>query len=190
MRPTSLRTTPDIGKGELRQNQFGGDIGGPIIKNKMFYFGDYEGYRRVQGTRRERRRSNDLERSSGFTNLHRFFASTTGTTRTDALGRAVQKGTILDPGTTRFVANGAVDPVSGLTNTQRQRLLMCAIRSARCAVRARRASRQRAAADLNMIPAARIDPNAVKVLKLYPAPNSGTQVFGSSPALYEHRESV
>ena len=39
-----------------------------------------------------------------------------GTTRTDVLGRAIQKGTILDPATTRFVAAGATDPVSGLVN--------------------------------------------------------------------------
>ena len=39
-----------IPKGELRQNQFGATFGGPIIKNKMFFFADYEGFRRVQGT--------------------------------------------------------------------------------------------------------------------------------------------
>src|SRR5271155_4746356 len=38
-----------IKKGELRWNQFGGSIGGPIIKNKIFYFGDYQGFRHVQG---------------------------------------------------------------------------------------------------------------------------------------------
>ena len=32
---------------ELRQNQFGGSIGGPIQKNKTFFFGDYEGFRQV-----------------------------------------------------------------------------------------------------------------------------------------------
>ena len=32
---------------ELRQNQFGGSIGGPIRKNKTFFFGDYEGFRQV-----------------------------------------------------------------------------------------------------------------------------------------------
>ena len=38
------------GRPELRQNQFGGSLGGPIIKNKAFFFGDYEGLRIVQGT--------------------------------------------------------------------------------------------------------------------------------------------
>jgi hypothetical protein len=31
----------------LIQNQFGGTFGGPIIKNRLFFFVDYEGYRRI-----------------------------------------------------------------------------------------------------------------------------------------------
>jgi len=34
-------------KPELRQNQFGGSVGGPIQKDKTFFFGDYEGFRQV-----------------------------------------------------------------------------------------------------------------------------------------------
>jgi Carboxypeptidase regulatory-like domain/TonB dependent receptor len=36
-------------KPELRQNQFGGSIGGPILKDRTFFFGDYEGLRQVIG---------------------------------------------------------------------------------------------------------------------------------------------
>ena len=36
-------------KPELRQNQFGGSFGGPIFKDKTFFFFDYEGLRQVSG---------------------------------------------------------------------------------------------------------------------------------------------
>ena len=36
-------------KPELRQNQFGASLGGPIFKDRTFFFGDYEGLRQVNG---------------------------------------------------------------------------------------------------------------------------------------------
>jgi hypothetical protein len=36
-------------KPELRQNQFGGSVGGPIWRQKTFFFFDYEGFRVVKG---------------------------------------------------------------------------------------------------------------------------------------------
>ena len=36
-------------KSELRRNQFGYAAGGPAIKNKLFWFSDYQGTRQVQG---------------------------------------------------------------------------------------------------------------------------------------------
>ncbi|HLK68825.1 MAG TPA: TonB-dependent receptor [Bryobacteraceae bacterium] len=35
-------------KPTLQRNQFGATIGGPFIKNRLFFFGDYEGYRQLQ----------------------------------------------------------------------------------------------------------------------------------------------
>jgi hypothetical protein len=40
--------TPLLFKPTLQRNQFGLAIGGPIIKNKIFFFADYEGYRQLQ----------------------------------------------------------------------------------------------------------------------------------------------
>jgi Carboxypeptidase regulatory-like domain len=37
------------GRGAFNQNQFGGTIGGPIRRNKIFFFGDYQGTRSTQG---------------------------------------------------------------------------------------------------------------------------------------------
>ena len=43
-------TNPFAGKRpKYRQNQFGSSVGGPVRKGKLFYFGDYEGLRIVQG---------------------------------------------------------------------------------------------------------------------------------------------
>jgi hypothetical protein len=52
MRNTSLNAVgffkPQFGKPVLIQNQFGAAAGGRIIRNKTFWFADYEGFRRVQ----------------------------------------------------------------------------------------------------------------------------------------------
>ncbi|MFN7935540.1 MAG: carboxypeptidase regulatory-like domain-containing protein [Bryobacteraceae bacterium] len=37
-------------KPPLRQNQFGGTVGGPVLKNRTFFFVSYEGYRQVNGS--------------------------------------------------------------------------------------------------------------------------------------------
>ena len=175
-------------KGKLRQNQFGASFGGPIIKNRVFIFGDYEGFRRVQGQAENGNVPTKLMRSSNYTNLSDILSFNTGT-RTDALGRTIPKGTILDPTTTRFVAKGATDPVSGLVNSSggdayvRDPFGSCGPGTTTFTA---------AACDLNDLTKgpngpAQIDPNAVAVLNLFPAPNSGLQTYSASPALFEHR---
>src|SRR2546426_3806303 len=82
-----------IKKGAYRQNQFGVSGGGPIIKNKIFFFGDYEGLRRRQGTVLTGTVPTLAERNSGFTDFSDLLGNV-GSTRTDALGRTFQGGTI------------------------------------------------------------------------------------------------
>jgi Carboxypeptidase regulatory-like domain/TonB-dependent Receptor Plug Domain len=177
-----------IGKGELRQNQFGAAIGGPIVKNKLFYFGDYEGLRRVQGNTQSGFTVPTMaERNNGYTNLADLITGQGTSSRADALGRQIPLGTILDPATTRAVGAGALDPVSGLVNPTASTVY---VRDPFGTCSASTMNFTLAGCGLNQLPAGRLDPNAIKLLNLYPLPTSGslTSNFASSPALYEHRD--
>ncbi len=73
-------------KPEYRRNQFGFTLGGPIQRNRTFFFVDYEGSRIRQGTAFTSTVPTALERSSGFTDYSDLIAFQTGT-QTDNLGR-------------------------------------------------------------------------------------------------------
>jgi hypothetical protein len=180
-----------IKKGELRQNQFGFTAGGPVVipklfngRNKVFFFGDYEGLRRAQGTVLTGSVPTAAEVASGFTNFQDLITLQSGTQK-DALGRVSPTGTIFDPATTRAVTSGVVDPVSGLpaasTGFVRDPFGTCPASSTAFTL----------ACGLNIIPAGRLDPNAVKLFGLYPAPTTGSLFtnYAASPKLFEHRNS-
>ena len=47
--PVSGHTIPGSARAAPKRNQFGGTAGGPILKNRFFFFGDYQGTREVVG---------------------------------------------------------------------------------------------------------------------------------------------
>jgi Carboxypeptidase regulatory-like domain len=174
-----------IQKGELRWNQFGASIGGPIIKNKIFFFGDYQGFRRVQGTVLPGTVPTLTERNSGFTNLSDLITGQNGAPRTDGVGRSIPYGTVLDPATTRSVAAGAVDPVSGFQNTSANTVF---VRDPFGTCPAGTRTFTLDGCGLNQIPANRLDQNALGLMNLYPTPtnDSFSTNYTNSPSLYEH----
>lgn len=182
-------------KGEFRQNQFGFTAGGPIKKNKIFIFGDYEALRRRQGSVFNSSVPTALMRGSGYTDFADLITGQAGTNAKPmmdpVLGRTFPLGTILDPATTRYLTAGSTDPVTGLpvltTGYTRDpfysggSLAGITDFTGDCA--------NDTSCQLNQIPAGRLDQNAIKLLNLYPAPNSPTlyQNFASNPVLSENR---
>src|SRR4029077_12361460 len=143
-------------KGELRRNQFGGAIGGPIVKKKMFFFGDYEGTRIRTGAEYIGNTvPTAAEAASGYTDFSDWLTQST-TTYNDVLGRTFNQFQIFDPATTRQVNNASADPVTRLP-------VSCpgTPASATCYVRDPFTN--------NQLPSGRLDQNAIKLLQLYPA---------------------
>lgn len=59
----------DPDRGALKRNQFGGTIGAPMVRNKVFIFGDYEGTREVKGVSQFQNVPSLLERGGDFSDL-------------------------------------------------------------------------------------------------------------------------
>ena len=195
-----------VPKGALRQNQFGVAIGGPVViphvingRNKLFFFADYEGLRRVQGTILTGSVPTVAERDSFDTNTLNFtdLISAQSGTHTDALGRILPKGTILDPSTTRATTAGAVDPNTGLVATS-SGFVRNPFTNGSCANNTTNFTGAAVSAcGLNQIPVLnglgqpQVDANAIALLQLYPLPSNGNVFsnFANSPKLYEHRNS-
>jgi hypothetical protein len=159
---------------EYRQNQFGGTIGGPVFlpkiydgRNKTFWFFDYQRTSIIQPVTATSTVPTAPMIDSGYTNLQDLVTYNAGT-RTDGLGRVFPIGTVFDPATTRSVAGGAIDPVSGLSNPSTSAI---SIRDPFFTGGIGGITNFTSyTSQLNQLPAARLDPNVIKLLGLYPSP--------------------
>jgi len=101
----SFFTTPGTPTPGFNRNQFGGTVGGPVIKNKLFLFGDYQGLRqKIPGSPEYATVPTDLMRNGDFSELL-LPTATTG------LG---QTYTIYDPTTNGSVPTSNANPNGAL----------------------------------------------------------------------------
>ncbi|MDX6463590.1 MAG: hypothetical protein QOE55_7287 [Acidobacteriaceae bacterium] len=136
---------------DLSRNQFGGSIGGPILKNKIFYFGSYEGLRLTQGIIAASVVPTDAQKSGDFSS----FLTGTPANLCAASGSAAPSnlnydtGQLFDPGseTTFTCPADPQNPSAGTTSI----LVGTPIPQ-------------------NHLPS--LDPVAQKVLALFPSPNT------------------
>ena len=132
----------DQPKVPFKQNQFGATFGGPIKRNKLFFFGDY------QGARVRAARTNILtvpvpgEANGDFSSLLRW------TSRNGCPRQARFRNEIFDPATTRTVNGSVVRNAFGFDPTTGQPI----------------------PGQANIIPQSRLDPISRNVASLYPGP--------------------
>ena len=187
---------------DYHQNLFGFTAGGPVMiphvingKDRLFWFTDYQGGRYVLPEPAGGETVPTMTMiNSGFTNLQDNIvgneSSTCSTSVTtgcpkDALGRTYLNGTIFDPATTRQLPASGVDPVTGLTGTPgafvRDPFYTNCATAGPCMSGNTTTNFTTSAQEalLNTIPGTRLDPNAVKLLGVYPSPDITAVTQGS-----------
>ena len=138
-----------------RWQQFGGSVGGPIIKNKLFFFGDYQATRQSSGITNQltvptalvQKTCNPKTNTTGYCDLSEYLSAAAG---------SQGGGQVYDPSSQPFIGNGG------------NRLPFGPQPGAGCSG--------------NCIPIGRISPQAAAILALFPAPQNGSvlQNFVSS----------
>jgi hypothetical protein len=146
----------------LRQNQFGGSLGGPIFKNKAFFHGDAEFFRLIKGglpssltvpTLNQQANPGDFSHEIPLPTAAQVASGGVGVTYVSATnGCAIIPASVSDP--TQNQTTGCVyDPNPADPGYLRQPI------------------------PSNIIPAGFIDPAGLAYFKLYPKPNSGSNGY-------------
>ena len=150
-----------FGRQPYKQNQFGATLGGPLIKNRTFFFGDYEGLRVRQATPFLELIPTPAMISGDFSS----FLDTTTVTGTDCAGKPTYAGEIFNTRLTQALPSGSLCgvPIGGYNSS---------------------------GVPTNMfVPTTAIDPLAAALSAYWPTPNAniGGNNFLSDPHRQETR---
>ena len=173
----------DQPRSPYHQNQYGGTVGGPVFipkiyngRNRTFFFVDLQATRIIVPVASTNTVPTSLENKSNFANLSDLitFSNNSSTApQQDGLGRNFALGTVFDPSTTRQVAAGAFDPISGLPNTTGSAIwVRDPFFGGNSVAGIKDFTPSPIESQLNQLPSNLIDPNMVALLDLYPAPTT------------------
>ena len=111
---------PPARKPEYRRNLFGGTIGGPVLHDKLFFFGDYQGIRQAIGVVRTSTIPTTAERQGVFTGVANIYDPATtvfdGTTYTRTEFPNDVINTPLDPSAVALLSRLPAPTSSGQAN--------------------------------------------------------------------------
>jgi hypothetical protein len=118
---------PGSAKPQYQQNQYGASFGGPIMHDRLFFFADYEGYRKRQGTFASVNTvPNVAIRNGDFSNVRPIFnpfsvrpapGTPSGYTRDPFPGNMIPRS-MFDSVTSRLIEAYPLPDTGGLTNNQ------------------------------------------------------------------------
>jgi hypothetical protein len=105
----------DQPKPKLDQNQYGGSVGGPLKKNKTFFFADYEKFKQTQGVTFVSTVPTAKMRAGDFSEITQTIYDPTAAARTPFAGNLIPAGR-LDPIALRYMALYPQPNSAGLAN--------------------------------------------------------------------------
>ena len=104
-----------VDRPKLSQNQYGGSVGGPVARNKTFFFGDFEGFGVTQGVTAVATVPTAKMRAGDFSELSVSIFDPTKSPRTAFVGNQIPTGR-LDPIALKVLALYPQPTGSGLAN--------------------------------------------------------------------------
>jgi hypothetical protein len=104
-----------VKRGHFSQNQFGGTFGGPVVKNKTFFFGDYQGFasRKFQTIRSTV--PTPLMKSGNFTEYTKALSDSVVPSQKGCISGNIISGNCMDPAGKQLLALFPDPNIPGLT---------------------------------------------------------------------------